>query len=636
MTENKDMIKDITVDHIFDEKYEVPIYQRNYSWDRKQIEQLIDDIWGSFRDLCFGHEENYYIGTLIVNRRGNLYEVVDGQQRLTTLFLLLSYLGMPPAEDLRFEARNKSNWILKAIRENTEETADIDKDHEISRGLQDIRDIFQDCEKNIDEKRFQEKLKKVHIVRVQVPENVDLNHYFEIMNTRGEPLELHEKAKSKFMSEMNAREKETANLIWEACANMDSYLHMNLPPSCKRIILKESRDELALGIDSFDSLVERLHTAERKSDRFSLSDFFENPWGLAPEGETPEWDEEERGSNRFESIIRFPQFLLHVNAVLNQAENDEDVSLDDKRILALLSGQWQNVEKAKNFIFQLLRHRLFFDKYIIKRDKKRFDEGKWSLLRSKKYASKNSVYYVGTFNDSDDIDDEVVEEAYPSKESAKNLLALQAALRITYTSSRTMHWITILLRACAEGRTHVDTLLHILETYAVSKIKSCGYRGKNSWTEYQRILFAYLDYVLYRDGYTFHGKTYIKKQPDFEFQYRSSIEHFYPQHPLNHQECPPEILHSFGNLALIDVSGNSKVSNLDPVSKKAYGDVIKQSLKLQIMAEMLGNDSEEWINLSKGADNVSKVHEREMFTIFDREIESHKQLCDILEESCLL
>ena len=179
MTENKDMIKDITVDHIFDEKYEVPIYQRNYSWDRKQIELLIDDIWGSFRDLCFGHEENYYIGTLIVNRRGNLYEVVDGQQRLTTLFLLLSYLGMPPAEDLRFEARNKSNWILKAIRENTEETADIDKDHEISRGLQDIRDIFQDCEKNIDEKRFQEKLKKVHIVRVQVPENVDLNHYFE-------------------------------------------------------------------------------------------------------------------------------------------------------------------------------------------------------------------------------------------------------------------------------------------------------------------------------------------------------------------------------------------------------------------------------------------------------------------------
>ena len=348
MTENKDMIKDITVDHIFDEKYEVPIYQRNYSWDRKQIEQLIDDIWGSFRDLCFGHEENYYIGTLIVNRRGNLYEVVDGQQRLTTLFLLLSYLGMPPAEDLRFEARNKSNWILKAIRENTEETADIDKDHEISRGLQDIRDIFQDCEKNIDEKRFQEKLKKVHIVRVQVPENVDINHYFEIMNTRGEQLELHEIAKSKFMSEMNAREKETANLIWEACANMDSYLHMNLPPSCKRIILKESRDELALGIDSFDSLVERLHTAERKSDRFSLSDFFENPWGLAPEGETPEWDEEERGSNRFESIIRFPQFLLHVNAVLNQAENDEDVSLDDKRILALLSGQWQNVEKAKN------------------------------------------------------------------------------------------------------------------------------------------------------------------------------------------------------------------------------------------------------------------------------------------------
>ena len=635
MAENKDVIKDITVDHIFDEKYEVPIYQRNYSWSRKQIEQLIDDIWGIFENSCSGHEENYYIGTLIVNRRGNLYEVVDGQQRLTTLFLLLSYLGMSPAEDLRFEARNKSNWILREIRENARGKADIDKDHEISRGLQDIQDIFQDGEKNLDEKRFQEKLKKVHIVRVQVPENVDLNHYFEIMNTRGEQLELHEIAKSKFMARMNAREKEIANLIWEACANMDSYLHMNLPASYKRILLKKSRDELAPGIDSFDSLIGYMHTEERNSERFSLADFFENPWEIAPKEEMPEWDEEDRGSSRFDSIIGFPQFLLHVNAAINQAQEDES-SLDDKRILILLSGQWQDAEKAKNFIFQLLRYRLLFDKYIIKRDKKRFEEGRWSLLRPKKYASKNSVYYVGTFNDSDDIDDEVVEETYPSKESAKNLLALQAALRITYTSSKTMHWITILLRACAEGKTYVDTLLHILETYAVSKIKSGGYRKKNSWTEYQRILFTYLDYVLYRDGYAFQGKTYIKKQPDFEFQYRSSIEHFYPQHPLNHRECPPEILHSFGNLALINVSGNSKVSNLDPVSKKAYGDVIKQSLKLQIMAEMLGTDSEEWINLSRGADNISKVHEREMFAVFDREIESHKQPCGATEENGLL
>ena len=68
-------------------KYEVPIYQRNYAWGENQIQQLIDDIYDS--------NGTYFLGNLIVNQKNtDVYEVIDGQQRLTTLYLLEKYLNM--------------------------------------------------------------------------------------------------------------------------------------------------------------------------------------------------------------------------------------------------------------------------------------------------------------------------------------------------------------------------------------------------------------------------------------------------------------------------------------------------------------------------------------------------------------
>lgn len=68
-------------------KYVVPSYQRPYSWDKSNTEQLIEDIYSSF---CQENEE-YFIGTLIcIHRDDYTYEIVDGQQRLTTLSLIFA------------------------------------------------------------------------------------------------------------------------------------------------------------------------------------------------------------------------------------------------------------------------------------------------------------------------------------------------------------------------------------------------------------------------------------------------------------------------------------------------------------------------------------------------------------------
>lgn len=70
-------------------KYIIPPYQRPYSWDQDNAVQLIDDIYQSY----ISKEEEYFIGSMIcISKGNNTYEVVDGQQRLTTLSLIVSQL----------------------------------------------------------------------------------------------------------------------------------------------------------------------------------------------------------------------------------------------------------------------------------------------------------------------------------------------------------------------------------------------------------------------------------------------------------------------------------------------------------------------------------------------------------------
>ncbi|WP_246009897.1 DUF262 domain-containing protein [Actinokineospora cianjurensis] len=60
--------------------FHVPAYQRGYRWGAVEVRRLLDDIWES-------KDEPYYLQPVVVKLRGDEWELVDGQQRLTTLFL---------------------------------------------------------------------------------------------------------------------------------------------------------------------------------------------------------------------------------------------------------------------------------------------------------------------------------------------------------------------------------------------------------------------------------------------------------------------------------------------------------------------------------------------------------------------
>ena len=83
-----------------DKKYSIDYYQREYKWETKHLAELVTDLTAKFLQLyspdhkrtVVGGYPGYYLGSIIISQKGNQPFVVDGQQRLTTLTLLLTYL----------------------------------------------------------------------------------------------------------------------------------------------------------------------------------------------------------------------------------------------------------------------------------------------------------------------------------------------------------------------------------------------------------------------------------------------------------------------------------------------------------------------------------------------------------------
>ena len=588
-------LKIISLIHVFDNiNYLVPIYQRNYAWSEIQIVQLIEDIESSID----GSNKNYFLGNLIVNQTdNNVYEVIDGQQRLTTLYLIEKYLGVVFAKEaLRFEAREKSNRTLSYVSDNSNPVLIEElSSPEILNGFQIIDSYFKT--QDIDKSRFVRKLERVFLIQVQVPQNIDLNHYFEIMNTRGEQLELHEIAKAKLLEVLeNDHDRNTAALIWEKCSNMNSYVQMNFDVDVRSSIFTDHWSSLRQSINAFDSIKNKIPTRNALTDKKTLLDILDEKRMLKNSTSLSE-DENER----FESTISFPNFLLQVNAAMRKLE-EEDASLDDKHFLNNLAWTWSSPEKAKDFLFHLLKCRVLFDKYVLKREFARDykETGKWSLQRLEKYSDSkkkgDKPKYVGTLGD--------------ESNDNKKLRTLQSCLRITYTSPKTMHWITVILSNLLENE--ATDIISVLENYCKKKVVDSDYQNRKGFG-FERIVFCYLDYLIYRDGYSYDGKEIISSmQEDWQFQFRSSVEHFYPQHPVEGEQWEEDDLNGFGNLALITISGNSKFSNLPPVGKiNSYPSVIKQSLKLKIMEKMTKLGDGKWTEAK------SSIHKDEMFSILN-------------------
>ncbi len=97
------------------EKFFVAAYQRGYRWGEDEVRRLLDDMWES-------RDRRYYLQPVVVKAHGDEWELVDGQQRLTTLYLIYRYMhtkglkNIGPKFSMRYQTRGNERELSRRNR----------------------------------------------------------------------------------------------------------------------------------------------------------------------------------------------------------------------------------------------------------------------------------------------------------------------------------------------------------------------------------------------------------------------------------------------------------------------------------------------------------------------------------------
>ena len=581
-----------------EDTYAIPLYQRNFAWTYNEIEQLLNDVADAFQENR--DRDNYYIGTLVVNKENDIFKIIDGQQRTTALNLIALALKHEfgfdrlKAINLTFPARKKSNkniqdlFAKKKILEGDE--------NELTRGYRHARDALKKVleERQLNPQSFVDYLfDNVIIFRSILPEDLDLNLYFERFNSRGEQLEAHEILKAQMMSKFGEDQEMAQKFarIWDACAEFDKPIIKtfqirsrpdNTDEEGERIFGKESTNF------KLESVFEKIRV--KKIEQRSLLDAI-----TQTKYESSSLVNNGADISNYTTIIDFPTFLLQVFFIM---EGNDETTFDDKKLLKIFEIERRDREWVQQFGQLLLTMKHIFDTLIVKNVQLE-NETEWQIKRGQyetyKRNENGGCKYVRINYQNNTFDN-----------LNKNIILLQSMFAVTFTANRDSRWLYEILQFLFNhieelNQTEFASLFKdFLEKMAVRYAEERLFTEDKSIKKYGAIpvyAFNFVDYVLWKNREELK-KDYDIGFKDFKFAYRRSIEHWYPQNPNGHDgesQLPIEFLHSFGNLCIITDSQNSKFGNSYPESKLSQWkreDLFKrQSLKLQMMAEITSKNN---------------------------------------------
>ncbi len=233
-------------DVLNERKYTVDYFQREYSWEKKHIEQLVTDLTSTFLDVyeegnprtSVEHYNNYYLGPFVVSSKDGMKSIIDGQQRLTSLTLFLIFLnnlqkelgGKESIEPLVFsekygqksfniQVEERKKCLEKLFLEGSYEVQPDDDESTVNmaRRYANIGEAFPEEIKGSAFPYFLDWL-KYNVILVEITAYSDDNAYtiFESMNDRGLNLTSTEMLKGYILSRFKeAKDREKANRFWK-------------------------------------------------------------------------------------------------------------------------------------------------------------------------------------------------------------------------------------------------------------------------------------------------------------------------------------------------------------------------------------------------------------------------------------
>lgn len=427
----------LTLQQVNDEKlsFIIPSYQRPYVWQKEDINKLFDDICNA----CSHREGEYFIGTVLSARSAgenqaapdaHCYELIDGQQRTTTLMLIAIALAKQgvahPIVDipffekckdhprLRFAVRDQVQRLFQQFVFDTKEEAAIDYADpylkHLNVGLKVLSSRIKELPDDIAAANSRENsrndksltppsrkeladyiYKKVCWVNNIVPTGLDLNRLFTTMNTAGVQLEASDILKAQLLKKIQSQKAEY-EAIWLCCQPMSQYFERNV----KRRFQGTQWTQVGYkDFATYDPERFRLTTAEHsETDPKGQGHSSNKPEGLtiaqlaAISSSQPD---DSKGKNikgtakpddddtlQCRSIIGFPLLLLHALRIFKASQSnlpealqgDIDHRLHSKNLLKSFEHFEKNATEAqvKAFFVTLWQVRFHFDDQVIKRE----------------------------------------------------------------------------------------------------------------------------------------------------------------------------------------------------------------------------------------------------------------------------
>ena len=588
----------LSVDRLLNEdSYAIPLYQRNFSWTYDEIEQLLNDVADAYQEK----RDNYYIGTLVVNEENGLFKIIDGQQRTTALNLIALVLKNEfnfdklEAVNLTFPARRRSNENIQNLFIN--EKISEDDENELTRGYRHAKDALKKVlgERQLEPQSFVDYLfENVIIFRSILPEDLDLNLYFERFNSRGEQLEAHEILKAQMMAKFGTDQEMAQKFarIWDACAEFDKPVSSQFKMRRKRADDFQERERIFgwhFTNYSFHNIYDDIDFYQ--NERRKLSD-------VLGKKINEKNIEVEKDFGDYTQVIDFPTFLLHVLAIW-EGRDPSEVQLDDKKLLTLFDIKNKNKTWIIEFSEFLLKIKHIFDNYIVRNsnmDSSSRNKDEWFLQKGTYYEyqpnGKAKEHYI--------VEERFTKNTFSDSEINQNIILLQSMFAVTFTANRDSRWLYEILQFLFENIEELNDqefairFKDFLEKMAVRYAEGRLFTEEDIIKKYGDIpvyAFNFIDYILWKNREELGREYKGVKFDHFKFAYRRSIEHWFPQHPNSDErveKMDDQFLHSFGNLCIITDSQNSKFGNLVPSAKYKQWEGIfdRQSLKLQIMASI--------------------------------------------------
>ena len=404
--ENKIDGQGMSVAQVFEDRYVIDYFQREYKWEKKHIEQLIYDLDFAFHESYkdgdtiddIPNYKPYFMGPYIVSRHHTMYSLIDGQQRLTSLTLLLIYIvkHFPDTRDDLEKLIYKRSFKKESYNLNIEgrervmdflfKDVDFDRTNmsvseiNILSRYSDIEDLFPERLRDSDKIILFSYWLLNKVVLVQILSYSDDNAYtiFETMNDRGFNLTSSEMLKSLLLSKIkDAEVRRRCDQKWkeniQRLVSVDKDCEQDFFRAWLRgrylINVKDTSDIDAIGIVfhrwvknnmklfklTSDSKIESLITdelsfyisiflsirvSETSSNGLYTSIFVQNPYGVA-------------------SSLAYPLYLSVVNQSDLQKDIQEKITLVSKAldtfvVRRILMHQSVGQSSIRGFMYSLI------------------------------------------------------------------------------------------------------------------------------------------------------------------------------------------------------------------------------------------------------------------------------------------